>query len=411
MLRNSFISTNWIYQLLLWIRSHGSNGQFMGYPVFSKAGTMACSFWLFILPVSYGADFTLTDLNALSRDEQIVAIRAALESRMQLVNNVEVSSTTTVRMYQYDEGSGELGTPVNDGAHYRFNLKRLGESYLIDAKLTEGLVKQEERIASLSNYDEDIGESRILGQHAGIEKKMARIDEVRDDTLILNPAAYYLLGGDGREPKRFVDSLLAESSHWTIGLIANAESMVVISFPFQDPAFLKDGFTGSRSVAFNWDKGMVPVRESIEWRSSHGGKDVWFSASTVLSELELIGDVWWPRKIRTLTRGTALGDGKCVEKLTELGPPRIGTIKKDDLQIVFPAGTFVTDAVRGHSYTVGENGAPKEAPQPFHVPAELNNVSGDAPTRSGVWIWLNLIGIAAIVTLIVAKRRRSRSKA
>ena len=77
-------------------------------------------------------------------------------------------------------------------------------------------------------------------------------------------------------------------------------------------------------------------------------------------------------------------------------------------KLSFQPGTYVTDEVRGVTYTVGENG--EELDPESEVARAM--LGGDrAAPRASIWLWVNAAIVAALAVFLVMRSLKKRQPA
>ena len=123
--------------------------------------------------------------------------------------------------------------------------------------------------------------------------------------------------------------------------------------------------TVSCTAWFDLGKDWMLRRRGLErnYRGSARAKEETYESFEV-TESELFDGLWLPTKFREITWSSRLSFGNLDE--TTAQNIKIGSVKKEDLEIVFPAGTVVLDDITGDRWTVGVDekaaGREKELP-------------------------------------------------
>jgi hypothetical protein len=81
-----------------------------------------------------------------------------------------------------------------------------------------------------------------------------------------------------------------------------------------------------------------------------------------VSESELFDGVWMPTKFIEFSWASGMSFGNLRETIA--GNIKLGSVKKEDLEIAFPAGTVVDDRITGDRWTVGKEKTPGASPPP-----------------------------------------------
>jgi hypothetical protein len=238
---------------------------------------------------------------------------------------------------------------------------------------------------------------------------MARVDVGHLGAMRNNRAAYF-----SGAPGKWVDSkdeflftnLLDNADDWTIDVDRDSNALV-LSHTFQPSR--GPTVVGRRRVVCDITKDLVPLRVDLEWRLNDS---FWREERTVLSEPIEVKGLWMPTRIEERIRASSLGADNCSMYITKVKKITVGDVKEGDLDVVFPAGTAVTDVLSGISFTAGGGGARNGVRR---LATQREKFRGSGPLSSGDrtrGIRYAIVGANAGVLLLCAifVRMRMRRK-
>jgi hypothetical protein len=106
---------------------------------------------------------------------------------------------------------------------------------------------------------------------------------------------------------------------------------------------------------FDFARGLMAVRKEYLYESPD--KKAYNKEFTEVLEAKEIGGVWVP--IKALRRSGSSVSRKETEILYEVTTFEVGTVKLEDVEIVFPPGTTVVNAIEKICYTIQSDGTQK----------------------------------------------------
>ena len=145
-----------------------------------------------------------------------------------------------------------------------------------------------------------------------------------------------------------------------------------------------------------------PAGEGVKYRAWHSDFK------------EVAAGIWLPFRLRSVTY--AIGDAAAQQTGSIVNRDDIVALRlavNDDVpdslfKLSFQPGTYVTDEVRGVTYTVGENG--EELDPESEVARAM--LGGDrAAPRASIWLWVNAAIVAALAGFLVMRSLKKRQPA
>ena len=318
----------------------------------------------------------------LSDDDLHMVVLHHLEERAEALRNIDAKSET--RSANYFFHNGHRGQQDVDNGRFLFHIKRIDGSYLLDAQLYMDQNAATVQVDSQSNFDDSNGISRNVTKNASIENKVfGRIDSVQDNTIVMDRGAYFLAGASDVNKENFFSDLFDASDEWQLEHTADND-FIEIRFPYRRAELETRGIRGVRTVLLDKSKEMMPVRSTLEWEMPTK-EDGWRFEEAIMKEPKKYGELWIPTLYEETVRASTLGDDKCTFQVTRVSDISLGTVMKADLELSFPPGTNVTDALKGGSYTVGDDGLPLGQLMPFHEPSDIATNDGELGVSYLFW--------------------------
>jgi hypothetical protein len=189
-----------------------------------------------------------------------------------------------------------------------------------------------------------------------------------------------------------------------------SSNRVTLSYPYVNPIFTDGELKGSRTIILDWGPSIAVVGDALNWKFKQGDKEIWWDTTVTLENLTNAAGARMPTRVVALKRTSALGDSKCVAETTEISKISLGSVKREDLNITFTAGTYVTDAVRKVSYTVGDDGKPKGEPQKF---TETKQLAAEPVVSAAlikkILLALNIVLIVCVAAALLVRWRRTKA--
>jgi hypothetical protein len=188
---------------------------------------------------------------------------------------------------------------------------------------------------------------------------LGRIGVEHDPPTETNRYTYWLDGQHSAKAEYLIRYLVDHQKEWTIEVPADS-STVRLTVPWQ-PEF-SDKPMGTREFFLDPRKAFFPVRGKARWEEIlRIGKLSWRSEEFIVEEARLVGDVWMPTKLKEIIGASPLGPNVVNIWETEVHKIESGTVTPEDLEIKFPEGTEVIDAIKGLRYLTDANGNPAGA--------------------------------------------------
>lgn len=360
-------------------------------------------------------------MKAMTLDEQKNVIKAQLEHRLSLLQNIEFHSTTTTTRHLFVDGS--VGDEIDSkwGTQESLHIKWLNGAYWLSAKLLARERLETPDIVSISNYDSSQGVSRaIMLENGGKEELSARIDLKMDDTIELCRAAQCLLDLPDMNNRRIIGAMIMEQDSWNLQFKPESQ-LLVIQYPYRDETLTPEyKLRGSCEVELDCQRGMVPIRQHLSYELNIDGDRIWRDETVFMRDVNLIDGLWIPHEYETIVRTEQRAGelpNECVVSRTTLRDVTLGAVKREDLDVEFPEGTFVTDIVSGTSYVIGSNGKPTKE-KPLVTPEVLaanalnpENLQSDSGwfTQRNMLIFINLIVVAILIVVLYFRRRQRQA--
>ena len=166
---------------------------------------------------------------------------------------------------------------------------------------------------------------------------------------------------------------------------------------------------GSRQLDLDPTKGFLPVRGYARFELKRKNADpMWRHEEFSVVESMLVGDVWMPSKLREVIRASSAGPDQAVVWETKVARIEAGTVTPADLEVSFPEGTEVQDAIKGVFYVVG----PDKKHSKLHPLIGFNSPGSQPPARPRPWgvpwiiIVANLVLVAIVVGILLLRGRQ-----
>ena len=311
-------------------------------------------------PASHGRSMKITPADlarfaSLPEDQQKAAMLDGMRTIQQKCANISLKTTTCISKVSGDPRKtngavtlialGEFGTHV-------YELRRIGSSYRIEENVSYPKPRKSQR--HIEHHDAESGVNQFFETQRladGKDQNLVRISKDRPGVGTLCAYGSYLGGLDFLEfPENDIFKFLLEhQSDLRIRGIDQQSRLVEASLTYTDEPAEK---TVSWSVWLDLGKDWMLRRMGREEKfreSARAGEETYESFE--VSESEQFDGVWLPTKVREITWSSRLSFGNLRETTAE--NIKIGSVKKEDLEIVFPAGTVVSDEITGDRWTVG----------------------------------------------------------
>mgnify|MGYP001328269748 FL=1 len=341
---------------------------------------------------------SLTEFWQLPSPDQRFMIVRAFEHRLKHARSV--TAEVKVRMGNYEYTDGKIGRQLVVGNGRNYRIWRLGDTIRTDCISGGPIVERPSQFLS-SSFDASKSLTRSTIHNADKSRCYGRIDIKPDSLTAENRFAYWLDGEDIPMGEYLFRYLITHKDQFSI-VPSDRQGLVRLTVPWQ-PHF-SDKALGQREFTLDPVKGFMPVHGKGRWdRVLSDGRKDWRSEEFYVDESILVADVWMPTKLRELIGGGPLGDKKISVWDTTATDLVHGKVSPKDVEVEFPPGAKVVDAIQGIAYTVG----------PDLKPTEIEQLIGDRGLpvpRPRSW-WPYIVGsVLAIIALVFVLRVRSRHR-
>ncbi len=356
---------------------------------------------------------SIEEFRRLSPADQKAVVKGAFERRLLLARNIEYEALCIGQIHRFKDG--KLGEPFFrlNGRSYR--QWRLGDSWRIDSEKGGYDVSQPDEFGKCS-FDAGTGMRRSTLNYKEVPRLFGRIDVTPSVDLYENRYAYWLDGK--RDGQSLGDYLIRDAVDWfgSSGVEAPVgRNLALLKVPWK-PIWSKEP-VGTRQFDLDPAKGFLPIRgTAYREQKAPGGRSLWRYEEFLVRESAIVGDVWMPTRLREIIRTSSTApDQACVWE-TAVRSIEAGTVTPQDLEVPFPEGTEVTDAIQGVFYVVGPGGRKlKQQALMRSVPPRSAAAPPASSGTRGPWrrwiIVLGNLGLVAVVGSIIVARSRRRAPA
>ena len=289
------------------------------------------------------------DLDDANRRELIAS---SFESRLEKTRNFRYSCRQTIRTQRLHDGV--LGKIVWPGLMNVYHRSRIGESYrLHTVQFGEDLSGKSKLQEVQSGFNSSEGISTVA-LHRGDGKVFGRIDTKHDTMVVDDRYSYWLTGPEVTAAEFQFPYLLAHKDRWVLNT-ADPEGLITLEVPWM-PFHNRDKSFGWRHVWLDPEKGFMPVRGDARWEES---PDSWRTEQFTVKEAEAVDGLWMPMHIVEVVDASSGGESrKGIAGVYEMTVEALefGNVTEMDLEVVFPAGTEVVNAIEGVTYFLGDAG-------------------------------------------------------
>jgi hypothetical protein len=347
---------------------------------------------------------TIEEFGKLSAADQKAVLAGAFEHRLRHARNIHYEAKLRGGNYEYKDG--QIGKRVANLNGSNIRHWRLGDVYRVDTDRGGPDVTKAEQMVS-SGFDPAKGEGRGTVRSPSSPRVFARIDSQVDTIVETNRYEYWLDGTHTKFAEYLIRYLADHKGSYTIELPAG-ENLVRLSVPWQVRG--SDKPLGTREFVLDPTKGFLAVSGKARWETA-GGKN-WRTEVFTVEESQLVGDVWMPTKLKELIGGASLGAKVVNVWETTVTKIEAGKVTAKDVEIPFPKGAEVVDAIKGIAYVVGDNGEPTKVEQLVRGEAVTELPPDPTPPSSSSerWRWLILTSTIVIVGVGIVLARRNASK-
>jgi hypothetical protein len=302
----------------------------------------------------HSLSMSVDDFGALTAVDQRLLLAAAFERRLEHAKNLFYESTTRIRNHEYRDGA--VGKAVEPGRSDRFRHWTLGRSYRMEYDRFEEWSDGEPGLFASSHFNASDGTVRGVARIPNRNRVYGRIGVDRDPPTEANRFDYWLDGEHNGMAEYLFRYLVDHREEYTVEVPFEVDK-IRLTVPWQPRSSNKP--LGTREFVLDPLKGFLPVRGFARREEKlRTGIVRWRTEEFIVEESRLVGDVWMPSKLKELIGGSVLGPNVVNVYNTEIHRIEAGTVKPEDLEIHFPVGTEVIDAIKGLHYFTDASGNP-----------------------------------------------------
>ncbi|GHT24367.1 hypothetical protein FACS189419_09290 [Planctomycetales bacterium] len=222
-----------------------------------------------------------------------------------------------------------------------------------------------------SMYDGGEGVNRVTALLIEPKKRIFGRIDTQQDPPVLN-TYYWRVLTDKFHNKNSVDSsvLLAKNSYLFPHFIENQKSLQVTLLPEQGKVQAEVDYiadysfeecAGKRTFILDPEKGFLPVSSLCRYDGIYlRGSKTWREEKLIVEEAKLVSGIWMPIRLTFTTSADPVPE-QFAEIEINVKDISFGTVTKKDVELQFPEGTEVVDAIEGIAYKTDANGKPIEA--------------------------------------------------
>jgi len=338
--------------------------------------------------------------------EQKALLLSAFEHRLEHAKNIYFE--VQLRMAGHGYKNGQVGKQVFELNGRNYRLWRLDDSYRIDAERGGTDVAKPDEFLS-SGFDPREGVGKSTAQFSGNDRTFGRIDSVPDTSTEDNRLAYWLDGKHVPMGEYLFRYLVDHKDSYTIE-VPSDQNMVRLTVPWQ--TIYSTEAWGMKEFILDPSKGFLPVKGKARWETDKlaVGRTSWRTEDFVVEASQLVGDVWMPTMLKELV-GSSSGRADTRNVLeTKVTKIQWGAVMPKDLEIAFPPGMKVVDAIKGETYVVGPNGEPTRVERVVGAREGVNLPKALTPARKKnvLFIWIGAGLLIVVAMLVLGKLLRKR---
>ncbi len=355
---------------------------------------------------------SIEEFRRLSPVDQKAIVKGAFERRLELARNIHYEALQTGQIHRYKDG--RLGEPYFRLKGRRYRHWRLGDSWRIDSE-KGGYDVSEPTDFGKCSFDASAGVRRSTLKYKEWPRLFGRIDVRPHVDLHENRYAYWL---DGKTDARSqADYLIRDVIDWFDQCQLEAPvtpNLVRLTIPWR-PIWSKKPI-GTRQFDLDPAKGFLPIRGKAHCEMKRErARTMWRHEEFSVEDASLVGDVWMPIRLKEMIRASSGSPDQAAIWETRVNRIEAGKVTAKDLEVPFPEGTEVQDAIHGTFYVVGPGGRRiKERPL---VGARRGRHTSLPRTMAGsrhqrtLWAVLlfNAAGAVAVCFILVARSRQRSS--
>lgn len=337
-------------------------------------------------------------------DEQKALLADAFDHRLQHARNLQYQVLILGRNRRYADR--QIGEVVDKLVGSRYRHWRLGDSYRMETERDRNDVdvSKPTHIES-SNFDRGtgIGRSTILYTEKG--KVFGRIDVIPDRIMASNRYAYWLDGEANPIADYLFRYLVEHRDSYTIECPVEKDK-VRLTVPWQ-PSY-SDRPLGRREFWLDPRKGFLPIKGRARWELRTAKDPEWRIEEFIVGASKLVGNVWMPTELQEVISASTARPGIANVWSMKVENIESGNVTPQDIEVPFPEGAMVVDAIEGVGYYLGKNGDRTRVRR--LVGAMTPPAAVDQSVTIRFWFVLLNAGVilvlaAAILWRLLAKRR------
>ena len=340
-------------------------------------------------------------------DQRSVLIRV-FQRRLEHARNLFCEVDLKIECYK--NAGGERGELREVAMERQCRQWLLGDSYRMDSDMhIPG--KEEVDSWNTSGYDAEEGVSRSTMRLPNQKRSFGRIDAAQDPAVVDNRYIYWLQGSHPHREDYLFPYLLDHKDEFEIEAPADGDK-VRLTVGYQPWWAGEPG--GKRVFLLDPEKGFLPIRGDSRWDAPPtGGTENWRVERFVVEESRLVGDVWMPTKLREEIIASPSAETLAVY-VTDVLQIEHGMVMAEDVEVAFPKGMEIVDAIQGVTYVADANGNPagpvelawRRAQLPSQGASEAQVAASSLKLRRIVAIAGSVI-LAALVVVFYVRRRMS----
>jgi beta-lactamase regulating signal transducer with metallopeptidase domain len=305
-------------------------------------------------PVSMSAE----EFGRLPAAEQRAILAREFQRRLEMVKNLHFETDTVVKLYTNRDGKPV--EPLKQTTNFRFRYWLLGESFRVDRDTS---VPTDAELSCSSS--EAVNAEEGLGRNVSIWKEgkfppQGQIVFPFESTDISRYAGWVLDKDGSRSPTGedyLFRYLLNHKDQFEIEARVEGDK-VRLTVPWQPAWAGAPGGSGRRVYLLDPRKGFLPIHCASRYDNSPTEqRRSWREETLAVEESRLVGDVWMPSVLRE-TSAHSLSPDEIEVLETKASRIESGAVKPSDIQVRFPEGMKVIDAIEGVEYVVDAKGNP-----------------------------------------------------
>ncbi|GHT23047.1 hypothetical protein FACS189419_06460 [Planctomycetales bacterium] len=371
---------------------------------------------------AYSQEMTWEQFSTLPQEEQKSIILQSFEKRMNLMKNMRYVCRETMDAPPFVNGKAGVSSrpPVERVFHhYLFEntyrqatdaVTHVNENLTVTLKYQSSFDRQE-GIMRGTFWEERYGDKRLAG----------RIDTVQDRVVTENRFWHWLradfvtseTSGDIREDQHIFPLLVSTANDWKIQLLSEQQ---MIQLDIQFIAHISDDlkFPGKATFILDYQKGFMPIKGKsynegfFSPKRAERGDKSWQDRNFTVEKSVLVGSIWMPTHLQEEQTSSVI-PGFCNIFKMEISDIEFGTVTKKDVEIQFPEGAEIVDAIEGVFYKTDANGKPIETTiEPLYEldPQSVAEIPEKKyPVANYIFIGAGLLLIGVALYLIYKERK------